>query len=149
MSVKAAGFLMQREVNALQKLIVHPDHPFYVILGGAKIQDKVTVIDSLAPIADKLLIGGAMSYAFLAAKGFQTGTSLLDKEAVQIARQLLLKYPDKLILPIDHAISKTFANTEPINTHSVTIDDGYMALDIGAATRLNYKKIISDGATIF
>lgn len=95
------GFLMEKEVETLQNAIQNPDHPFTVVLGGAKVKDKIGVIEHLVTIADYIIIGGGMAFTFLKAEGFEIGKSLLDKENIEFCKKILKEYKDKIILPID------------------------------------------------
>lgn len=95
------GFLMEKEVETLQNAIQNPDHPLTVILGGAKVKDKIGVIEHLITIADYIIIGGGMAFTFLKAEGFEIGNSLLDKENIEFCKKILKEYKDKIILPID------------------------------------------------
>jgi phosphoglycerate kinase len=134
-----AGFLMGKELDALGTAVTDPAHPYVAIMGGAKISDKIKLIDNLLQKADKILIGGGMANTFLAAKGFDMGTSLVEKDAIPEAQQLLEAAPDRLILPTDVVVTAEFAAdaaSEVKNIASVAPDQ--MALDIGPATLFNF-----------
>jgi len=134
-----AGFLMGKELDALGTAVTDPAHPYVAIMGGAKISDKIKLIDNLLQKADKILIGGGMANTFLAAKGFDMGKSLVEKDAIPEARQLLETAPDRLILPTDVVVAEAFAAdaaSEVVDAASVAPDQ--MALDIGPATLSNF-----------
>ncbi len=143
----AAGLLMEKELQYLGKAITAPERPCVAILGGAKVSDKIDVIQNMLRIVDKLLIGGAMAYTFLKAKGEGTGKSLVEADKVDLAKTLMAEAGDKLVLPTDHAISPEFkGGGEPV--YSATIPDGQMALDIGPETMATYSAILSTAKTI-
>jgi phosphoglycerate kinase len=129
----AAGLLMTKELEYLTKVTKDPEHPCIAILGGAKVSDKIEVIQNLLKFADKLLIGGAMAYTFMRAKGEPTGKSLVEPDKVELARQLLNVAGAKIVLPVDHVVAgelKEGAAAEAVTT----IPDDKMALDIGPKT---------------
>ena len=101
----AAGLLMDKELEWLGKVTSNPDRPSIAILGGAKVSDKIEVIQNLMKVVDKLLIGGAMAYTFFKAKGEPTGKSLVEEDKIDLAKDLMAKAGDKLVLPIDHAVA--------------------------------------------
>jgi phosphoglycerate kinase len=148
---KAAGFLMMKEVEYLKGLIESPKRPFVAIVGGAKVSDKVGVLDSLVLRCDALLIGGAMAYTLLAARGKSTGKSRVEKDAIPLAEHILKSAQARkvqLLLPEDHVVAKTF--DEGAEPETVTeIRDDVMGLDIGPKTRERYRQVISEAATIF
>jgi phosphoglycerate kinase len=146
----AAGFLMEKEVSALGQLETNPQHPFVVILGGAKVSDKIGVINNLIDKADFLLIGGGMAFTFLKAQGIEIGKSLLEKDKIDYARELLQKAKQKIILPNDVIVAKTLTAGIPIlevNVQEIPTDQ--MGLDIGTNTITEFIKIISTANTIF
>ena len=145
---KAPGFLMQRELDTLDKLITDPDNPFVAIVGGAKVSDKIGIISQLLTKADHLLIGGAMAYTFLRAKGLTTGTSLVEEDRIDLARQLLDEAGDRIHLPSDHTCAAAFANDAPSEVAKGSVPDGMMGLDIGPATMAAYAEIIGEARTI-
>src|SRR5271168_173016 len=104
----ASGLLMDKELEYLTKATKHPDRPCVAILGGAKVSDKIEVIQNLMKIVDKLLIGGAMAYTFLRARGESTGKSLVEEDKIELARELMAASGDKLLLPVDHVVSSEF-----------------------------------------
>lgn len=130
-----AGFLMGKELDALGKAATNPPHPYVAIMGGAKISDKIKLIDNLLDKADKILIGGGMANTFLRAQGHRTGTSLVEEEALPEARRLLAIAGDRLILPIDVVVADTFSADAEAKVEDVwSISPDKMALDIGPAT---------------
>ena len=143
----AAGLLMDRELEWLSKAIKHPDRPCIALLGGAKVSDKIEVIQNLITIVDKLLIGGAMAYTFLRARNESTGKSLVEEDRIELARQLLATAGPKLVLPIDHIVVREVKAAAPHEAVS-TIGDGMIAVDIGPKTIEEYSRIISGAKTI-
>jgi phosphoglycerate kinase len=143
----AAGLLMDRELEWLGRAIQHPERPCVALLGGAKVSDKIEVIENLLRIVDVMLIGGAMAYTFLRAKGEPTGRSLVEEDRVQLARQLLDHASGKLKLPLDHvAVREVKAGAE----HSVvdTIGSDDIAVDIGPKTIEEYGTVLRDAKTV-
>ncbi len=131
----ACGFLVQKELENLGAAIDNPNRPLVAILGGAKVSDKIAVIDNLLNIADKVIIGGGMAYTFFKAKGYNVGTSLLEEDKVEMAKEFMERGKDKLVLPIDTVVANDFSNPTDIKTvDSDKIPDGYMGLDIGEKT---------------
>ena len=139
----AVGYLMGKELKYLGNAVTDPVRPFVTILGGAKVADKLSVIENLLSKANTLIIGGGMAYTFLAAKGYGVGTSLLDCEKIDYCRDMLQKAEEKgvkILLPVDCVIAKSFPDPidGPIETQTVAADaipEGYMSLDIGPKTR--------------
>lgn len=147
---KGAGFLIEKEVNALDKLIVNPEKPFAAILGGAKVSDKIGVIESLLDKIDKLFIGGAMAYTFLKFNGFKVGKSLIEIEMLPTIDKIYKKAMDKnveIFLPVDH-IASTSLDGQPIRLDNEDIYDNLMGLDIGEKTIEKYKRALKDVKTI-
>ena len=145
----ALGFLMEKEVNALSKCVVADEHPYVAVLGGAKVSDKIKVIESLLEKVDKIIIGGAMAYTFLASKGIEIGNSRVEKEQLDFAKTCLEKANGKIILPIDHVCSNDFENPTEIKLCKEGIEEGFMGLDIGVETIELYKNILSDAKVVF
>ncbi len=142
------GFLIEQELNALS-VLDHPEHPFVVVLGGAKVADKIGVIENLVTKADKILIGGGMAFTFLKAKGVNIGKSLLDEENIDFCKKMLEEYPDKIELPIDFAVTNEFTNDEEYRTKLATeLSDDEMGLDIGSKTRTLYEEILRDARIV-
>lgn len=144
----AAGFLIEKEMNALS-VLDNPEHPFVVILGGAKVADKIGVIENLVTKADKILIGGGMAFTFLKAKGYEIGKSLLDEENIEFCQRILADYGDKIVLPVDFAVTHEFTNDEEYrvrNAKELATDE--MGLDIGPETLKLYEDIVDDAAIV-
>ncbi len=146
----AVGFLVEKELNVLGKALNDPQRPFVAILGGAKVSDKIGVIENLLKIADKVLIGGGMSYTFAAANGGKIGTSLLEADKEDLAKEFMEKGKGKLFLPVDTVIANDFDNPTDIKTVKAgEIPDGYMGLDIGPATVAEFQKELAGAKTVF
>ena len=145
---KAPGFLMQRELDTLGKVVSNPDHPFVAIVGGAKVSDKIGIISRLLDSADHLLIGGAMAYTFLKAQGVGTGTSLTEDDKLDLARDLLEQAGDRIHLPTDHVCAQAFDNAAETAIHKGSIPEGWMGLDIGPETVSAYGSVIEGAATV-
>lgn len=146
-SQAAAGLLMDKELQWLGKATQNPDRPCIAILGGAKVSDKIEVIQNLSKVVDRLLIGGAMAYTFLKARGEATGKSLVEEDKIELAKELMASLGDKLMLPIDHVVAEEF-KAEAANEVVTSIPDGKMALDIGPATVAAYEAVIAASKTI-
>ncbi len=147
----ALGFLVEKEVEMMGNALKEPKRPLTAILGGAKVSDKIGVIENLLNIADNVLIGGGMMYTFLKAKGYNIGNSLLEEDKVELAKSIIENTPEnvKLLLPLDTVVAKEFKNdTEFFTTDADKIPDGYMGLDIGEKTIDMFKKIIKNSKTI-
>lgn len=134
----AAGFLMQKEIDFIGGVVEAPERPLVAILGGAKVSDKIGVINNLIEKADKILIGGGMMFTFMKAQGKEIGKSLLEEDKVELAKELMDKAAAKgveLVLPVDALVSKEFSNDAPFSTVSVdAIPADEMGLDVGAET---------------
>lgn len=145
----AAGFLMEKEIKFLGKVFTDPEHPVVVILGGAKISDKLPVINNLLPLADKIMIGGGMANTFLKAEGYELGDSLVEKDALDQANELLSCCSGKLMLPVDVVVADAFSNDAASETVSVgQIKPGWRALDIGPHTIEQYKHALRDAKMV-
>ncbi|MEQ8004118.1 phosphoglycerate kinase [Enterococcus faecium] len=129
-----AGFLMEKEIKFIGEAVEEPKRPMIAILGGAKVSDKIGVIENLIPKADKILIGGGMTYTFYEAKGIKIGNSLVEADKVELAKELIEKAGDKLVLPIDNVCAPEFSNDVETQVIEGDITDGLMALDIGPAS---------------
>ncbi|HLQ39432.1 MAG TPA: phosphoglycerate kinase [Tetragenococcus sp.] len=129
-----AGFLMEKEIKFIGEAVENPKRPMVAILGGAKVSDKIGVIENLIPKADKILIGGGMTYTFFKAKGIEIGTSLVEDDKVELAKSLIEKAGDKLVLPVDSVTTKEFSNDSPTEVHENGIPEDQMSLDIGPET---------------
>ena len=145
--VAAAGFLMDREIEWLTRVTSHPERPCVALIGGAKVSDKIEVIENLSKVVDKLLIGGAMAYTFLRAKGETSGKSLVEEDKIDLAKELLASTADKILLPIDHVVVQQI---KPGADHSVVkqIGEQQIGVDIGPATIQLYSDVIAGAKTI-
>lgn len=147
-----AGYLIEKELRFLGEAVNKPERPFVAILGGAKVSDKINVINSLLEKVDTLIIGGGMAYTFLKAQGFGIGTSLLEEDRLDYAKEMLAKAEEKgvrLLLPKDHVTGQKFdENTEPVETKDENIPDGFMGMDIGPKTRELFADAIADAKTV-
>ncbi len=143
----AAGLLMDKELEYLTKVTQNPERPCIAIIGGAKVSDKIEVIQNLMKVVDRLMIGGAMAYTFLRARGEGTGKSLVEEDKIELAKELMAASGPKLMLPLDHVVAAEFkAGAE--NQVVEQIPDGMMALDIGPKTVAEYSKVIAGAKTI-
>ncbi len=151
-SKSAAGLLMQKEIKYINDAIENPERPFIAILGGAKVSDKIGVIENLMKKADAIIIGGAMTYTFMKATGRKIGNSLVENDKMDVAKDLIKKSLDTgvpIYFPIDHVIADKFA--ADANTKIVMrgrIPNGWEGMDIGPATVEKYKSVLSDAKTI-
>lgn len=144
----AVGFLVEKEVTNLSKVVDCTDRPYLAILGGFKVSDKIKVIESLLKKTDKIIIGGAMAYTFLKALGHNIGTSPFEEDQLEYAKKCYES--GKILLPVDYVVSNEFDNpTEIITTTSREIPEGFMGMDIGPKTRELYVEEISKAKTIF
>jgi phosphoglycerate kinase len=144
----AMGLLLKEEVEVLTAVRDTPEHPFVVVLGGAKVSDKIGVIDALSDTADRLLVGGAMSYTFLKAQGQSVGTSLVEEDRLERTREMMDAIGDKLMLPSDHVVAAEMDAEAETQTVTGDIPDGHMGLDIGPATIDAYTQAFDEAATI-
>lgn len=143
-----AGFLMEKEIQFIGDAIAEPKRPMVAILGGAKVSDKIGVIKNLIPVADKILIGGGMTYTFYTAKGMTIGNSLVELDKVELAKELLEEAGDKIVLGVDVIATSEFSNDTPRDVISGNIPDGLMALDIGPETVKLFSGILQDAKTV-
>ena len=147
-----AGFLIGKELGVMGEALDNPKRPFVAILGGAKVADKIGVIKNLLGKCDSLIIGGGMSYTFLKAQGYGIGTSLLDAESIDLAKDIMAEAKAKnvnFLLPIDTVVATEFdANAEHKVVPSTEIPDGWMGMDIGPKTAELFKKTIVEAATV-
>ena len=144
----AVGFLVEKEIQALSTLN-NPERPFVVILGGAKVEDKIGVIENLVTKADKILIGGGMAFTFLKAQGMEIGKSLLDENNIDFCKKILSTYPEKIVLPIDFAVTNEYTNDEEYRqkaSDNISIDE--MGLDIGDKTLEKFENILRDSKIV-
>ena len=145
----ALGFLVEKEVNMLGAAVDTPEHPFVAIIGGAKVSDKIAVVDNLLKIADKVIIGGGMAYTFMKAKGYEVGKSLLELDRVEMAKEYLEKAGDKLVLPIDNVVADAFsedANIKVVPSNEIPAD--WEGLDIGPASVELFKQTLQGAKTV-
>lgn len=144
-----AGFLMEKELAALGTAVTDPAHPYVAIMGGAKISDKIKLIDNLLQNADLVLIGGGMANTFLRAQGYETGSSLVEEDAIAEAKRLLEVAGDQLVVPVDVVVADKFAADASARTVSVeAIPDGEMALDVGPATLNLFAQKLQDAKLV-
>ena len=144
----AAGLLLQREVAFLTQALDDPQRPFVAVIGGAKVSDKIGVIEALAPQVDALLVGGAMAYTFLAGLGHSTGDSLVEDDRTDDAFELLERFRDTIKLPGDHIVAERFDADAKTQIVQGEIPDGRMGLDIGPQTREQYAGLIHGARTV-
>jgi phosphoglycerate kinase len=136
-----AGLLMEKELRYLGMVLDAKEHPVVAVLGGAKVSDKIQVIESLLPRVDTLLVGGGMAYTFFRALGYPTAKSLVEEDKVSLAKTLLDKGGKKLVLPTDHVVAAAFKeDAERKVLPAREIPDGWMGLDVGPATRDDYAR---------
>jgi phosphoglycerate kinase len=149
---RAAGLLMEKEIAALDRLLANVQKPFVAVLGGAKVSDKIKVVDQLLDRVDALLIGGGMAYTFLAAQGHRIGASKLEKERLDVAKAALAKAAARkvrLLLPVDHVAAASFSeNAQPERIDGVDIPDGKLGLDVGPKTIAAFRKEIAGAKTV-
>ena len=148
---KVCGYLIQKELKFLGEAVETPVRPFTAILGGAKVSDKIAVIEQLLEKVDNLIIGGGMAYTFLKAQGYEIGTSLVEEEKVEYAKEMMEKAKAKgvkLLLPIDNAVADKFADVAPVITEDANIPEGFMGLDIGPKTIEEYVNTVNASKTI-
>lgn len=146
---RAIGFLVEKELQILDTLLANPKSPYVAVMGGAKVSDKILVIENLLKKVDKLLIGGAMTYTFLKAQGHEVGKSRVEADKLDVARHVLELAGAKLVLPIDHLIAtKPEAGAETKVVDGPNIPDGWFGMDIGPKTIVLYSGIIKDAGTV-
>lgn len=147
-----AGLLLEKEVEELSRVVEAPERPLVVVLGGAKVSDKVGVIDRFLEIADSILIGGAMCFSFFRTQGIATGDSLVEEEGVKLAEEALRRAESsecELLLPVDLVLGKSFdAETERGEGNGVEVPDGWMGLDVGPRTAAAYAERIAAAGTV-
>ena len=148
----AVGFLVEKEIEVMGNALENPKRPLTAILGGAKVSDKIAVIENLLNIADNIIIGGGMMYTFLKAQGYNVGTSLLEEDKIDLAKELIEKAKAKkvnLYLPVDTVVAKEFKNDTEFYTVDIDkIPDGFMGLDIGEKTIESFSNVIKNSKTI-
>ncbi len=144
-----AGFLMEKEIQFLGKALENPSRPFIAILGGVKISDKIGVVENLLNKVDRLLIGGGMANTFLKAQGLEVGDSLVEEDALDVARDFLARAGKKLLLPVDVIIAQEFANDATSKTVDVAhVPAGWRILDIGEETVANFREALTGARTV-
>ena len=144
----AFGFLIEKELKALS-ILDNPEKPFIVVLGGAKVTDKIGVIENLVTKADKILIGGGMAFTFLKAKGLEIGKSLLDEESIDFCTKMLKDHSDKIVLPVDCAVTNEYTDDEEYRLKDINdISSDEMGLDIGEKTLELFESILKDAAIV-
>lgn len=145
-----AGKLVEHEVTTLSQLVENPARPYAVVLGGSKVSDKLGVIESLAPKADTLVIGGGMCFTFLKAQGYEVGTSLLEEDMVDTCKELLEKYRDVIALPVDIVVADKFDKDADSKTVAADeIPDGWMGLDVGSKSVEKFAGRLAEAKSIF
>ena len=144
----AAGFLLQKEIEYLSKIVENPEKPFVAIMGGAKVSDKVGVLENLAGKVTKVLVGGGMAYTFLKAQGGQIGNSKLEKDRIDTAKNILADSRVKIVLPVDHVIAEKIEDNTETKIVSGNIPDGWIGLDIGPESVELFKKELTGVKTI-
>ncbi len=148
----AMGYLIEKEVSVMGKALENPDRPFVAILGGAKVSDKISVIENLLDKVDSLIIGGAMAFTFEKALGKQVGISKVEEDKVEVARDILEKAKAKnvhLVLPVDYHVTTEFSEeTASFVTEDDNVPEGYMGLDIGEKTTAEFEKVLSAAKTV-
>ncbi|BDT05026.1 phosphoglycerate kinase [Spiroplasma ixodetis] len=143
------GLLIEKELTMLNKITVNPEHPFIAVLGGAKVSDKIDVIKQLLTKADKVLVGGGMAYTFMKALNYKIGNSLLEKDKIDIAKEIIELGKEKLILPIDFVIAPEFKDIKGKITTNENIHDGYEGMDIGPKTIKLFENTLINTKTVF
>jgi phosphoglycerate kinase len=144
----ALGYLLQAEVESLSRLLEAPESPFVAVLGGAKVSDKIAIIEQLLPKVDELLIGGAMAYTFLKALGQEVGSSRVEEDRLDIARDLFERAGGRIKLPTDHVVAEEFAADAPHETVEGSIPEGKMGLDVGPATIQAFRESLLKAKTV-
>ena len=144
-----AGFLLENEIAYIKEAVETPERPFVAILGGSKVSDKIGVIENLLAKADKVLIGGGMTYTFYKAQGIEIGNSLVEEDKLDVAKALLEKSNGKLILPVDSKEANAFADyTEVKYTEGEAVDPGFLGLDIGPKSIAEFDKALTGAKTV-
>ncbi len=150
---KGVGFLIEKEIKMLDQLMEKPDRPYIAVLGGAKVSDKIAVIEKLIDVVDGIIIGGAMAYTFLKAQGHSVGKSLVEEDKVKYAKEMIARIEARrktLLLPVDHVTTASFNDTKNIEvTKDANISDGKMGLDIGPKSLKLFSAALQEAKTIF
>lgn len=150
-NISVCGFLIQKELKFLGDALERPERPFCAILGGAKVIDKIAVIDNLLNKIDTLIIGGGMAFTFLKARGYEVGSSLLDEERIDYAHEMIEKADRigaRLLLPLDHRVTAEYGDVEGKVTGSANVPEGYMGLDIGPLSEQVFANAIKEAKTV-
>ncbi|WP_304752050.1 phosphoglycerate kinase [Dubosiella newyorkensis] len=142
------GFLVEKEVDMLGKAVEEPAHPFVAIIGGAKVSDKIGVIENMLAKADKVIVGGGMAYTFLKAMGENVGNSLVEEDKIQLAKDTLEKGKGKIVLSVDNVIADAFSNDANIKVVEGDIPEGWMGLDIGPKSIELFKDTLKGAKTV-
>ena len=145
------GYLIQKELKFLGEAVNNPVRPFVAILGGAKVSDKIAVIENLLDKVNTLIIGGGMAYTFFKAQGYSVGNSLVEEERLDYAKKMIADAEAKgvrFLLPVDHRVAAEFKDVAPVITEDQNIQDGFMGLDIGPKTEAIYAEAIKDAKTV-
>jgi 3-phosphoglycerate kinase len=146
------GFLVEKEIDKIGGVLKNPEKPLIAILGGAKVSDKINVIENLLSIADKIIIGGGMAFTFVAAQGYEVGKSILEEDKIDLAKELMKKAEEKgvdLVLPLDYKVAEEFSNDSEWKTVSYeNIPSDYMGLDIGEKSIELFSKLIKEAKTV-
>ena len=144
-----AGFLLENEIAYIQEAVESPERPFVAILGGSKVSDKIGVIENLLEKADKVIIGGGMTYTFYKAQGIEIGNSLVEEDKLDVAKALLEKANGKLILPVDSKEANAFAGyTEVRDTEGEAVSEGFLGLDIGPKSIAKFDEALTGAKTV-
>ncbi|MDR2832881.1 MAG: phosphoglycerate kinase [Streptococcaceae bacterium] len=145
----AAGMLLENEIKFIKDAVENPVRPFVAILGGSKVSDKIGVIENLLNKADKVIVGGGMTYTFYKAQGFEIGNSLVEEDKLALAKEIMAKAGDKLILPVDSKEANAFAGyTDVKDTEGEAVDAGYLGLDIGPKSIAKFEAEIAGAKTV-
>ena len=152
MKEKGIGFLIEKEITMLDRLLETPKRPYIAVLGGAKVSDKIAVIEKLIDLVDGFIIGGAMAYTFLKAQNISVGKSKVETEKLNYAREMIARMEARnksLLLPVDHIVAPEFTATSGEVTSGSAIPEDQMGLDIGPQTLRNFSEVVKGAATIF
>ncbi len=149
---RGIGFLIEKEIKMLDQLMENPKRPYIAIMGGAKVSDKIDVIEKLMNVVDGFIIGGAMAYTFLKAKGLPVGRSLVEADKVSYAKEMMARIEARnktVLLPVDHMVTTDIASNKATATRDQSIEENFMGVDIGPQTIKNYSTAIMGAATVF
>lgn len=149
---KGIGFLIEKEIQMLDQLLENSKRPYLAVMGGSKVSDKIGVIEKLIDIVDGFVIGGAMAYTFLKAQNMAVGSSLVEKEKLNYAREMIARIEARnktLLLPVDHVVAKSIKDSSGMTTKGPAIEEGFMGVDIGPQTIAKFSQALSHAKTIF